>query len=373
MGGGNRVLMDLAAGLDRTRFAPIMLAPGAGPLADWAAHLGIPVRIMPRVGKRGGRLELLCQTAAIVAAVRRTRAPIIHAAAHTCYRPVGLAGRLTRAVRICHLGFPPTDQEIGYFLSSGAEVVVGCYQGQVAEVSSMVSRVSPRARLVAITNGVDTAMYSPAPAGTPDRTSPLRFGAERVVLIVGHLSEVKGYPEFFRAAAQVARRLDNVAFLALGEETVSPGYREHLGQLVRDLNIADRVHFLGWRADVADVLRAADVMVLPSRAEGLPLAILEAMACGKPVVATRINGVPEAVVDGRTGLLVEAGDEAGIADAVLRLLDQPDLARQMGREGRRVVEQQFALDRFVRQVEHLYGEVQARPVPAIAVPGPRRA
>jgi glycosyltransferase involved in cell wall biosynthesis len=360
MGGGNRVLADLAAGLDRTRFAPLVLSPGPGALADWAQQQGIPVRIMPSYGKRGGRLEVLCQTAAIVAAVRRTRASIVHAAAHTCYRPVGHAGRLTGAVRICHLGFPPTDKEIEYFLGSGAEVVIGCYRGQVTEVSEMVSRVTPRARLVAISNGIDTTKYAPDPAGSP---ASLRFGAGRVVLIVGHLSEVKGYPEFFRAAARVAGRRSDVAFLALGEETADAGYREHLVRLVDSLNLTQRVHFLGWRADVAQVLQAADVMVLPSRAEGLPLAILEAMACGKPVVATRINGVPEAVIDGRTGILVESGDEEAIAGAILRLLDQPGLARTMGDEARRVVEQHFSIDRFVRQVEDLYDDILARPVP----------
>jgi glycosyltransferase involved in cell wall biosynthesis len=373
MGGGNRVLTDLASGLDRRRFSPVLLSPRPGPLVDWATQMRIPVRVMPG-GKRGGRLELLGQTAAIVAAVRRAHAPIIHAAAHTCYRPVGLAGLLTGAVRICHLGFPPGGQEIEYFLRFGAEVVVGCYHGQVDEVADMVARVSPRSRLVGIPNGVDTTKYSPLAEVTPTAAAPFRFGADHVVLIVGHLSEVKGYPEFFRAAAQVTLHVDNVAFVALGEETVSEGYRAHLTRLVDDLGIAPRVHFLGWRGDVADVLRAADVMVLPSRAEGLPLAILEAMACGKPVVATRVNGVPEAVIDGRTGILVEPGDDKAIAGALVRLLDQPEVAKRMGAEGRRFVERSFSLDRFVRQVEDLYDEVHTLPTPGWgAVMGMRRA
>jgi len=126
---------------------------------------------------------------------------------------------------------------------------------------------------------------------------------------------------------------------------------------VQDLGIAHCVHFLGWRKDVADIVRAADVMVLPSRAEGLPLAILEAMACGKPIVATPVNGVPEAVVDGRTGILVTPGDDEALAEALIRLFDQPDLARRMGGEGRQRAETHFSLDRFVRNIEDLYDDV----------------
>jgi glycosyltransferase involved in cell wall biosynthesis len=356
IGGGNRAVTDIAAGLDRTRFSPVLLVPRPGPLVEWATSLHIPVRIMPAGRSQGGRLEFLCQAGAITAAVLRSRAKIIHASAHTCYRAVGLAGFLTGAARICHLGFPPQPKEIEYVFRFGPEVVIGCYRGQASEVSDMVFRVSPRSRITAIPYGIDTTKYSPQVDGMPI-ASDLRFGAKHVALIVGHLSEVKGYPAFFKAAARVARLVDSVAFLVLGEETVKTGYREYLEELARSLGIAHCVYFLGWRADVATVLRAADVMVLPSRAEGLPLSILEAMACGKPVVATRVNGVPEAVVDGTTGTLVEPDDDEAIAEALLRLFHKPDIARRMGAEARQVAETQFSVTRFVRDIETLYDEL----------------
>lgn len=357
IGGGNRAVTDIAAGLDRARFSPILLVPRPGPLVEWATQLRIPVRIMPSTGRRGGRLELLGQTAAIVSAVLRSRAQIIHTSAHTCYLAAGLAGFLTRAVRICHLGFPPQPEEIEYVFRFGPEVVIGCYRAQAREVSDMVLRVSPSSRVIAIPYGIDTVKYSPVTDQGAAASSPLRFGAKHVALIVGHLSDVKGYPAFFRAAARVARVVDDVAFIALGEETVSVGYRKYLEGLTRELGIASRVHFLGWRSDVVNVMRAADVMVLPSHAEGLPLAILEAMACGKPVVATRVNGIPEAIVDGASGVLVEPDDDHAIADAMVRLFRDPGKARDMGMEARRIAETEYAVTRFVREIEDLYDEL----------------
>jgi glycosyltransferase involved in cell wall biosynthesis len=281
--------------------------------------------------------------------------------AHTCYRQAGLAAWLAGAARICHLGFPPGRGELEWVLRLiKPDVVVGCHEGQALEVAPAVRRASPGIRVVAITNGVDTDVYSPPPGGTPDPRSPFRFGAKRVVLIVGHLSEVKGYPTFLEAAARIVPASEDVAFVSLGGETTSPGYKAFLERRALELGIQAHVHFLGWREDVPDVIRAADVMVLPSLDEGLPIAILEAMACGRPVVATPVGGVPEAVVDGQTGYLVPPKDPAALAEAVLRLLDDPILARRLGDEGRRRAETVLSIGRVASRVESLYEELTAR-------------
>ena len=124
-----------------------------------------------------------------------------------------------------------------------------------------------------------------------------------------------------------------------------------------DLGLADRVRFLGWRPDVADVLQAADVVTLPSRAEGLPLAVLEAMACARPVVATPVGGVPDAVVDEVTGLLIPPDDRHRLAAAILRLLRDRDTAGRMGAAGRRRVEESFSLEGFASGVEAVYRDL----------------
>jgi glycosyltransferase involved in cell wall biosynthesis len=186
-----------------------------------------------------------------------------------------------------------------------------------------------------------------------------RFGARHVILICGHLSHVKGYPTFLRAAAQIAAALPGCAFVALGGETIQKGFRAELERLAGELGIAPLVHFLGFQDDVPAIVKAADVMALPSRDEGLPLAVLEAMACGRPVVSTPVGGVPEAVIDGETGLLVRPDDSEALAGAVLRILRDNDLASRLGAAARHRVEDGFSLDRFVVRVAALYEELLA--------------
>jgi glycosyltransferase involved in cell wall biosynthesis len=121
----------------------------------------------------------------------------------------------------------------------------------------------------------------------------------------------------------------------------------------RAAELAVPVSFTGARADMADVLGCADVVVLASRSEGLPFTLLEAMALGKPVVATRVGGVPEVVEDGRSGRLVPRDDPAALAAAVAAVVDAPD-AVAMGARGRVRVQTAFTLDGMVRGIERVY-------------------
>ena len=122
------------------------------------------------------------------------------------------------------------------------------------------------------------------------------------------------------------------------------------------------VHFTGQRADVARLLGALDIFVLPSLREALPIAVMEAMAMGLPVVATRVGGIPEVVEDGMTGCLVPPGDEAALAAALGRLVADPALAARLGAAGRARVQAQFTVEQMVRRVEHLYDELARRKI-----------
>lgn len=353
IGGGNRSLEDLVLGLDRDRFAPFVVAPSDGALVAWAQAADVPHRII-RSDDLQGRLGMLRRALHMLLACGRERVGIVHAMAPSCYRAAGLAGSLMGATRICHLGFPPRPVELEWSFRFGPDAVVGCYDGQSREVMPTVERIRPRARVVDIPYGIDIREFAPVSSSAGAKW---RFGAEHVVLIVGHLSEVKGYPTFLRAAAIVASVLDDCAFVALGGERTDSGYGAVLERLAADLGIRSRVHFLGWRQDVAEILNAADIVVLPSLAEGLPLAILEAMACARPVIATGVGGIPQAVLDGQTGLLVPPDDPDALSRAMLRLMQDRDLARRFGEEGRRHVEREFSRERFVARIQTLYDEL----------------
>lgn len=156
---------------------------------------------------------------------------------------------------------------------------------------------------------------------------------------------VKGLDVLLQAIALLAPRFPGLRLLQIGSwgSAQDRSESERLKQLTGELGIADRVVWLGHRNDVNRLLQAADVYCQPSRSEGLPLAVLEAMNAGLPVVASRVGGIPEAVKDGETGLLTEPESPARLADALQILIQDADLRARMGGQGEQVVRRQFDL------------------------------
>jgi glycosyltransferase involved in cell wall biosynthesis len=218
--------------------------------------------------------------------------------------------------------------------------------------------------IVVIRNGVDMTRFAGAPAGARIRHELGIPADARLVAVVSRLTRLKGIEHFLRAAAALKPRHPDVRFLIVGETSPpDPAYLQELQGLAEALGIASQVTFTGRRSDVPDILGAADVAVMPSLNEALSNALLESMAAGAPVVATRVGGTPEALTDGETGLLVPPGDAAAIAAAVSRLLDDRELACRLGRAARARIDDQFSVGRMVSATENLYGELLARKQP----------
>ena len=222
---------------------------------------------------------------------------------------------------------------------------LGRYFSEVQTVSDEVRKMCieqdrlDAARVVTIHNGIDLP-----PSAAVDRNAVrARLGidaATRVVVAVGHIRRIKGYDVLLRAAADVCKVVPETVFLVAGD-THEPDHAADLQMLAGNLGLGGRVRFLGPVDDIRSLLRASDVYCLPSRSEGLSNALLEAMACELPCVATRVGGNPEVVVEGKTGYLVESEDAASLAAALLRTLQHLPAARHMGAEGRRIVEENF--------------------------------
>src|SRR5262249_9187962 len=154
---------------------------------------------------------------------------------------------------------------------------------------------------------------------------------------------------FLRVAAQVRREVSDVHFLVIGDGP----RREELESLAAQLNLTDRVHFLGQRPNVSQLLNVLDVFVLTSHNEANPVSILEALATGKPVVATRVGSVPETVLDGITGYLVEPSAENEMTQRIVELLLNPAKANRFGTAGRRHVVENWSIDHMVHGYEEL--------------------
>jgi len=216
----------------------------------------------------------------------------------------------------------------------------------------------PVAKLRRICNGVDTAVFHPAPGGKSGRIGCPFFRPGPRVLIgtVGRMHGVKDQMNLVRAflhLLEVRPDFKGTARLVLVGE--GPLRLEAVSAL-REAGVLDLAWLPGERNDVPDILRGLDVFVLPSQAEGISNAILEAMATGLPVVATAVGGNPDLVVDGSTGRLVEAGNPNALADVLAEYLDNPGQIQRHGEEGLRRVQEQFSLDSMVCQYMAVYDE-----------------
>jgi glycosyltransferase involved in cell wall biosynthesis len=174
-----------------------------------------------------------------------------------------------------------------------------------------------------------------------------------VVATVGRLTEQKGHAYLLRAWALVTAARPEARLVVVGDGPL----RERLATLARALGVFDAVRFTGWRRDATEIVEAADAYAHPSLWEGFGLALLEAMAAGKPVVASRVSTIPEIVVDGETGWLVAPRDGPAMARSLLKLLNDPVGAHRMGQTGCRRVLTCFDAERMVRATEAVYEEI----------------
>jgi glycosyltransferase involved in cell wall biosynthesis len=231
-------------------------------------------------------------------------------------------------------------------VSLGVDRHVAVSDSMAREVRSLVFRPD---RVVVIHNSVSANRFRGA-ASSSLRESLTR-GSRPLVLTLSRLDPQKGLPFLIEAA----RMVPEATFVVAGEGRD----RKVLEDQAASLAAEGRLVLLGHRDDIPELLAACDLFVLPSLFEGLPISVLEAMAAGKPVVATRIGGTDEAVLDEVTGLLVPPGDPVSLAGAVRRTLADPVAARRMGEAGRARILSDFSAETMVNRTTRLYEELVA--------------
>jgi glycosyltransferase involved in cell wall biosynthesis len=226
-----------------------------------------------------------------------------------------------------------------------SSVFLGVTEAQIPFMT--LNRGYPAERIRIVRSGVDVKR-----SHSQDHCEGLHSDLEiqqfrPVVAMVARLHPDKDHTTFLRAARIVLDRLPKTQFLVIGDGR----RRGELESLCRTLGIADNVLFTGARSDIDRLLPAIDIHVLSSHTEALPLAVLEGMACGKPVICTNVGGTSQIVEDGVSGFMVPPRDPAQLADRVITLLTRRDLAQQMGEAGKRRVESEFNLPGSVAAIE----------------------
>ncbi len=281
------------------------------------------------------------------------------------------AGRACRAADLVHAHLPSTG--IIARLVSRAPVVytehniVDSYRPLVAALNRITYRRNRAVIAVSAAVADSVAQYpgpdvEVIPNGVSCHVDPvdverlrteLEVGTGPLVVHVGNIRPHKGHSTLIRAAHALES-------LAPSATIVSVGGEKHAGDLARvraEAAGVRNIRFVGSREDATTFLAAADVVVNPSDFEGLPVVLLEALSLGRPVVATRVGGVPTIIRDGSTGLLVEANDATGLAKGVAELLQDPNRARWLGANGRALVQNEFGLEQMVRRTEDVYRRV----------------
>jgi glycosyltransferase involved in cell wall biosynthesis len=351
-GGSEEAALHLLGSLDPGRWEPVLLhhpERGISRLVEGAARLGIRTCAAPTVDPR----RRLVGLARLWRALRAERPAILHA----------------------HLSWPLACKHgVRAAWLAGVPGIVGTAQLYLAPESPRRSRLMlrPFGRIIAVSEEVKAryaqelgvparklavvrnAIAVPPPGRVADpalRAALIRGRPDYVVLTPARLHLQKGHAYLLAAAAQVP----DATFVLAGDGPL----RAELEATARALGVADRCVFLGERSDVPALLAAADLFVLPSLFEGLPLSMLEAMAAERPVVATAIGGTDEAITTEHSGLLVPPRDPAALASAIRRLRADPALARRLAAAGRARVEREFSSDVTARHIMRIYDEVLA--------------
>lgn len=227
----------------------------------------------------------------------------------------------------------------------------------LGEYMARVVGVDP-ARVRVIENGVDVERFHPGHLSREEREELGLPPEGRLVGAIGRLSPQKDYPTLLRAFSQVAQRAPDVRLVIVGDGPE----RGRLEAMTAELRLGDRVLFYGTRAESAPLYRAFEALALTSRWEGLSNVVLEAMASGVPVVATRVEGTARVLTDGSEGFVVEPGDFDAVGERLVRVLEDDALAGQFRERGRARVSREFSLARMVGAYEALYGDVLAESI-----------
>ncbi|MFZ5453610.1 MAG: glycosyltransferase [Thermodesulfobacteriota bacterium] len=353
VGGAEIMVADIATGLDPGRFEVVIACLGApGPMGEELERRGQRVVSLGLDLKGNGAFSLVRRVRKLL---REIRPDILH----THLYHANLYGRLA-ALGLGLPGVVATVHNIysrvklhrclaNYLLARLADYVL-VFSPQVKADVVRYDR-APEARLRMLTPGV--RLEGLGARGNKDACKK-RLGVRGFCLgNVARLEEQKGHEDLLAAVRLVQQEVPDLTLLLVGE-----GTREaQLRTLAQELGLGQVVKFLGTRRDIPEILPALDVFVMPSRWEGIPLTLLEAMGCGLPVVSTRVGRAPEIIADGANGRLTPVADPEALARAILELYQDPGKRQEWGEQARREVQEKYTLEHFLEQFAAIYLEL----------------
>jgi glycosyltransferase involved in cell wall biosynthesis len=342
VGGMETYVERLVENLPPDRFAVTVLCPFESPFTERLRARDIEVLVTPMPDDPPwSSIQMTC------AMIKAGAIDLLHAHLPNAHVLAGIAGRLTGKPVLATLhGHRVAVLDLEVHRNAGTHLSVVCRQSYFHALGLGISA----GQLSCNPNGVDTDAFKPRPRPEHGVRAALGIPASaRVVGFLGRLSPEKGPDVFLRAALLAQAKLQDTHFIFVGDGPLAPTLRETIARF----RLEDRVHLAGLRRDVATVLNDMDVMVSSSHSEAMPLAVMEAMASGLPVVATRVGGLPDMIDQGESGWLVAPNDFDEIATRLHQILATPGELARMGAAARRRAVEKMALSDTVERMAAL--------------------
>jgi L-malate glycosyltransferase len=369
VGGAERLLLSTLGRLDRANFDPVLICPEPGALRKMGLDLGVPAETTRVLDARftwrpDHLVRYLKSFARVILDLRQkvieTDPDLIHANSVRAGLVVTAATLGLKKQVVWHIHdllprhpFNSLIRTVG-LLSRRTRMIA------VAQASAdrFIGSFRPlKKRVTVIPNGIDLETFRPDPIAREAIRSELHLGADEPVIgIIGRLTQSKGQLELLHAFKRVVSEIPAATLLIVGAPAFNQEheYEALLKRTVSEPGTSDRVVMLGARDDVAVIMQALDLLIVNSSSEACCLVVLEAMACGVPVLATRTGGTPEIIEHGRNGWLIPLGDGDALATAIINLLRADELRAELGHRARETAIARFSTDRLIREIKLLY-------------------
>jgi glycosyltransferase involved in cell wall biosynthesis len=357
MGGSERMFTHLIPHFDKTRFVSCLMCFGSpSPTSEeWKAsgievhHLNMdkPISVIGVIRC----MKLLRQWKPDILMVYGLRANLMaRPAAWLCRVPVFVTGQR---------GIEDWKGRFAVFLERTTSVFVDLYIGNSQACCDMLARREKIAsrKLYVIPNGIHLKVPDNIDKRTKEIRTQYKIPPDSIVIgTVGRLDPIKGH-QFFIAAAQIVLRKHPEAFFVLvGKDS----HNSKLQTMAQQMQIHSRVCFAGYSKEVAVWLNCFDIFVLPSLSEGMPVSVIEAIFMSKPVIATSVGGTPEVIQDGQTGLLIPPADPERVAEAIITMIENPELRHKFAQAGHKRALSHFTVDRMTKRYEDIFIELLSR-------------
>lgn len=361
LGGAQKVALYVAENLDKKTYDEFLIT-GSGGILDDEAAAKFKVYKLANFVREVSPLKDLAALWRIFRILRKEKPDIIH----THSSKAGILGRIAAkfagikvVVHTIHgYGFNETQRLPVKYMYVWIEKFCALLTDKLIAVANediqkgLKYKIAKKEKFALIRAGIDTAFYKNYIVN-PDFRKTLDSSETKIIATIGPFKPQKNLGDFVKAAAKVCQSQNNVKFFIAGDGEGRP----KLEKLISELNLRDKVILLGWRTDIADILYACDIFVMTSLWEGLPRTILEAMCCGKPVIANAVDGVKEIIDEEKTGFKVEPYNFGYTADKIVYLLQNPDVLKSMGKAAKESIGEEFDINHMVKLHDLLYKQL----------------